>query len=79
MRLAQLAEFPIDGGDLGFYVENKDVRGLTVRLGLSNLIGTNEAFRRTFYVARRDGPVAFVEDRDRFFGPVVRLDINGSF
>lgn len=79
VRLAQLAEFPIDGGDLGFYVENKDVRGLTVRLGLSNLIGTNEAFRRTFYVARRDGPVAFVEDRDRFFGPVVRLDINGSF
>jgi hypothetical protein len=79
VRLSQLAEFPIDGGDLGFYVENKDVRGLTVRLGLSNLIGTNEAFRRTFYVARRDGPVAFVEDRDRFFGPVVRLDINGSF
>lgn len=79
VRLSQLAEFPIDGGDLGFYVENKDVRGLTVRLGLSNLIGTNEAFRRTFYVARRDGPVAFVEDRERFFGPVVRLDINGSF
>ena len=79
VRLAQLAEFPIDGGDLGFYVENKDVRGLTVRLGLSNLIGTNEAFRRTFYVARRDGPVAFVEDRERYFGPVVRLDINGSF
>lgn len=79
VRLSQLAEFPIDGGDLGFYVENKDVRGLTVRLGLSNLIGTNEAFRRTFYVARRDGPVAFVEDRDRFFGPVLRLDVNGSF
>lgn len=79
VRLSQLAEFPIDGGDLGFYVENKDVRGLTVRLGLSNLIGTNEAFRRTFYVARRNGPVAFVEDRERFFGPVVRLDINGSF
>ena len=35
-----------------------------IGLGLSNLIGTNEAFRRTFYVARRDGPVAFVEDRD---------------
>ncbi len=79
VRLSQLAEFPIDGGDLGFYVENKDVRGMTVRLGLSNIIGTNEAFRRTFYVARRNGPVAFVEDRTRFFGPVVSLDINGSF
>ena len=79
VRLAQLAEFPIDGGDLGFYVENKDVRGMTVRLGLSNLIGTNEAFRRTFYVARRNGPVAFVEDRERFFGPVLSLNINGSF
>ncbi len=79
VRLSQLAEFPITGGDLGFYVENKDVRGMTVRLGLSNLIGTNEAFRRTFYVGRRDGPVAFIEDRDRFFGPVLSLDINGSF
>ncbi|WP_052130097.1 TonB-dependent receptor plug domain-containing protein [Sphingomonas sp. 35-24ZXX] len=79
VRLSQLAEFPIEGGDLGFYVENKNVRGMTVRLGLSNIIGTNEAFRRTFYVARRNGPVAFVEDRTRFFGPVVSLDINGSF
>ncbi len=79
VRLSQLAQFPIDGGDLGFYVENKDVAGLTARAGLSNLIGTNEAFRRTFYVARRDGPVAFVEDRDRFFGPVLSIDINGSF
>lgn len=79
VRLSQLAEFPITGGNLGFYVENKDVAGLTVRLGMSNLIGTNEAFRRTFYVDRRNGPVAFVEDRDRFFGPVVSLDINGSF
>ncbi|MDM7955243.1 TonB-dependent siderophore receptor [Blastomonas sp.] len=79
VRLSQLAEFPITGGDLGIYVENKNVGGLTVRLGLSNIIGTNEAFRRTFYVGRRDGPVAFVEDRDRFFGPVVSLDVNGSF
>jgi len=79
VRLSQLAEFPIRGGDLGFYIENKNVRGLTVRAGLSNLIGTNEAFRRTFYVGRRDGPVAFVEDRERFFGPVVSLGINGSF
>lgn len=79
VRLSQLAEFPIDGGDLGFYVEHKNVGGLTVRAGLANLIGTNEAFRRTFYVARRDGPVAFVEDRDRFFGPIATLDVNGSF
>lgn len=79
VRLSQLAEFPIDGGDLGLYVENKNVGGLTVRAGLANLIGTNEAFRRTFYVGRRDGPVAFIEDRDRFFGPIVTLDVNGSF
>jgi hypothetical protein len=50
-----------------------------VRAGLSNLIGTNEALRRTFFVARRNGPVAFVEDRDRFFGPVVSINVNGSF
>lgn len=79
VRISQLAEFPINGGDLGFYVENKDVGGLTVRAGVANLIGTNEAFRRTFYVGRRNGPVAFVEDRERFFGPIVTLDINGSF
>ena len=79
VRLSQLAEFPISGGDLSFYIENKDVGGLTVRAGLSNLIGTNEALRRTFFVARRNGPVAFVEDRDRFFGPVVSIDVNGSF
>ena len=79
VRLNQITQFRAIDGDLGFFVENKDVFGLTIRGSLNNLLGTNESLSRTQYVGRRDGPILFTENRDRFFGPILRIDIKGSF
>ena len=63
----------------GSFVEHKDVMGLTVQANLGNLFGRSENFTRTVYANRRDGPVAFVEDRSREFGLIYRLTVSGSF
>jgi len=79
VRLDQTSQFVMKPGDLGVFVENKDVFGLTVRGGVGNLLGTNERFYRTVHAGRRTDPIAFTEDRSRFFGPVFTLNISGSF
>lgn len=78
-RLGELSQFRAKPGDLGVFVEHKDVAGMRVRGGLYNLLGTDEAFRRTVYTGRRTGPIAFSEDRHRFFGMIVAIDVSGSF
>jgi len=78
-RLGELSRFIAHPGELGFFVENKDVLGTTVRAGVYNLLSTNEAFRRTVYTGRRTGPALFTEDRDRFFGIILAFDVSGSF
>ncbi len=78
-RLDQISQFMMAPGDLGVFVEHKDVFGLKVRGGITNLLGTNERFFRTVYAGRRTDPVAFTEDRSRFFGPVFDFQISGSF
>ena len=78
-RLNDLQYFRNDRPLVGVFVENKDVFGLRVRAGLYNLTGVNDVFTRTAYVDRRDGPVAFIEDRSRDFGPIFNFQINGSF
>lgn len=60
------------------YVENKDIFGLTVRGTVKNLAKQIDSFERTFYVDRRDGPVAIVRDRDRKFGTYFGLSVSGS-
>lgn len=79
IRLDQKAQFIMSPGDLGAFVENKDVLGLTVRGGVYNLLSTNERFFRTVYAGRRTGPIAFHEDRSRFFGLVFNFTVRGSF
>jgi hypothetical protein len=79
VRLGEIGRFYNAPGELGVFVENKDVLGARLRLGVGNLLGTNEGLDRTIYVARRDGPVLVREDRKRFYGPVFTLDICGSF
>lgn len=64
---------------IGAYLEHKDVLGLRVRAGVFNLIGSRDDFYREVYVDRRDGPIAFIEDRSRRIGPIFSLSINGSF
>lgn len=62
-----------------WFVENKDVAGMTVRAGITNLIGARSMWQRYVYVDRRDGPVDFYEDRDRRIGPIFQLTLSGKF
>jgi hypothetical protein len=77
-RLDQRFHFVDTPGSLGVYVEHKDVFGLTVRASVDNLLGTNESFGRSFYTGIRPSPIAFTENRDRFYGPVFTLTISGT-
>ena len=63
-----------------FYVERKELFGITARLGLYNI--TNQRFNltRRIFDARRDiGQLLRTERRIRDSAPFVRLDLNGSF
>lgn len=78
-RLNQVSQFLMESGDVGVFVEHKNVLGMTARAGVYNLLGTNERFYRTVHNGRRTDPVAFTEDRSRFFGKVFNLQLRGSF
>jgi hypothetical protein len=75
-ELGRYREGPLSGN---LYVENKDVAGLTVRAGLSNLISSRQELDRFLYAARRDGPLLSVERRRRSVGPVLSLAVSGNF
>jgi outer membrane receptor for ferrienterochelin and colicins len=77
-RLDQVWQFLATPGQLGVFVENKDVMGLTVRASVDNLINNNESFRRDFHDGRRPNPILFTEYRDRYFGPIFTLSISGT-
>jgi outer membrane receptor for ferrienterochelin and colicins len=79
LRLDQINRFRSGGPHSWLFVEHKNVMGLTVQANLGNLFGRSENFTRTVYANRRDGPIAFVEDRSREFGLVYRLTVSGSF
>ena len=64
---------------LGVFVEHKDIFGLTARLSLDNLLGTQEQFTRTFYAGRRPSPILYSEFRDRNYGPIFTLSLSGKF
>ena len=79
LRLDQINRFRTGAPYSWLFVEHKNVMGLTVQANLGNLFGRSEKFTRTVYANRRDGPIAFVEDRSREFGLVYRLTVSGSF
>lgn len=62
------------------FVEHKDVAGLTVRLGVNNLLNARNRFDRVVHTGWRDRtPVAFVESRNRLIGPIFSLRVSGNF
>ena len=61
------------------YLENKDVRGLTVRAGIANLLAADSMWDRTVFTGRRTDPVDFVEERDRQIGPIFTFQVRGKF
>lgn len=77
-RLDQQFQFVNTPGNVGVFVENKNVMGLTVRGSVDNILGTNEGFDRSFYAGRRTHALLFTESRDRFYGPVFTVAISGN-
>ncbi|MEE4316644.1 MAG: TonB-dependent receptor plug domain-containing protein [Erythrobacter sp.] len=61
------------------FVENKDVAGMTLRATMGNLLGQRDRFSRTVFTDRAAGLVAFAEARDRKFGTIFTVDVEGSF
>lgn len=63
-----------------YFVEHKDVFGMTVRLDVINLANARHQRYRTVYTGRRDtSPVDFIEDQSRLIGPIFRLGVKGNF
>ena len=63
-----------------YFVENKDVLGMTVRFDLINLANARHNFRRTVYTGPRDtSPIDFIEEQSRLIGPIFRLSVKGNF
>ena len=64
----------------GLYVEDKNVRGLTVRLSVDNLFNGRHLVDRIVYSGFRDrAPILFTEKHDELVGPLFRLSVKGSF
>jgi outer membrane receptor for ferrienterochelin and colicins len=61
------------------YVEHKDVLGLKVKASLFNLLGQQEAYRETFWLNRRDGPVDSTHRGNTIYGQIFRLSVSGTF
>ena len=64
----------------GFYVEDKNVLGLTVRFTLDNVPEGWHLFNRTVYSGFRGRtPIAFVERHHDMVGPLFTLSVKGTF
>ena len=64
----------------GFYIEHKNVLGLTVRFTVDNVFNGRHYLHRTVYSGFRDrGPINFVEKHDQLVGPIFDLSIKGTF
>jgi outer membrane receptor for ferrienterochelin and colicins len=64
----------------GFYVEDKNVMGLTVRFSVDNVPEGWHLFDRTVYSGFRDrAPIAFIEKHKDLVGPLFTLSVKGTF
>jgi hypothetical protein len=75
-EVGRLWEGPVWGD---FYIEHKNVHGLTVRAGMYNLFAADSMWDRTVYNGRRTDSVAFIEERGRQIGPIYSFSVRGKF
>lgn len=78
LRLDAIQQEFTDGPFVTAFIEHKDVAGFTVKLSYRNLANMKDGFNRTVFVDRRDGPVAFSEQRLRKFGRYFQLTVTGT-
>jgi len=80
--VVRLAEGALNNPGFAFlaaFIENKDVAGMTLRATLGNILGQRDRFARTVFADRLANLAAFTERRDRRFGAILTLDVEGSF
>lgn len=64
----------------GFYVEDKDVHGMTVRFSVDNVFnGRHREYRTVFDGFRDASPIAFIERHNELVGPLFSLSVKGNF
>lgn len=61
------------------FAEYKDFKGLTLRAQAGNLPNARQRWNRVVYLDRRDGPVDFIERRDRRIGRIFSFTVSGKF
>jgi outer membrane receptor for ferrienterochelin and colicins len=65
---------------VGFYVEHKNVFGMTVRASVDNILNGRHTLNRVVYTGYRDrSPVSFFDKRDELVGPIFSLSVKGTF
>lgn len=64
----------------GFYVEDKNVFGMTARASVDNVFNGRHLEHRIVYAGWRDrAPIDFVEIHNELIGPIFSLSLKGSF
>ena len=64
----------------GFYVEHKNVLGMTARFTVDNIFNSRHLVDRTVYTGFRDrAPVSFFENRNQLVGPLFDFSLKGTF
>ncbi len=79
VRLDEISLQTQSFGFASFFVENKDVAGLTLRANIANLLDRENRFSRTVFLDRAAGLVDFRETRARNFGTIFTFEVEGSF
>jgi len=63
-----------------WYVENKDVAGLTIRWSVENLFNARHREERFVYDGRRNArPLLFRQSANQLIGPIFAMSVKGSF
>ncbi len=65
---------------VGFYVEHKNVFGMTVRASVDNIFNGRHTLDRVVYTGYRNAfPVSFYDKRDELVGPMFNFSVKGTF
>ncbi len=65
---------------LSAYIEHKDIKGMTVRATVTNLLNARHRFTRTVFEGRRDAhPIDFIQRNNQLIGPIFTLSVRGNF
>jgi len=78
----QINQVALSGNTPAFamvYLEHKDIRGLTGTVTVGNLFNQRDTFWREVYQDDRNGPLLRSEKYARTFGPILTIELRGTF